>query len=609
MVDRSFGGRSIPGVQISVGRSNQDLLAIKRSMDGVVQELRAMSQAAKDASAAVNSIKPPRVSGGSSSGGTRQPREKSVADLDRELAQVQSRSATASRRLSATQDRANYAQMRTNQRMKDRSLNAKMNELKEQERSSMLYRAVNAFGWMPGVPSSVYMAQMALGEMGAGLPLGAVALGMGGLGLGMAGLGLNAALTNQARTGEQVASQVGTVPGFETGGAVSQHLAQLGGTYHLSGSQPQDIAAGLAAGGLSRDQAMGNTDQAFAQTAVLVNTFGMSVKDAADLVSKQYTELGRSSADVTAMLQNLAQVALGTGLPASGIAAVLAGSDLAATVGSKDAGAAAAIYRGVYGDNATATSMAQIATQHGTGAYAVAGMLGMDVTQLDRLRGTKTGQGQIVDQLDALARASVAANGPEAGFSAFNARLTGAGGQALSWDAFQRVLQAAPNAGVLAAAQPPIAGPPTPGSAQNGLANVAAGNLAAGSAASQPWNVKDMTVNAAQVTLAAVGNTVQNTEANHAAAVAIAQHTAGTPNPQVALPWWLEAIKTVEQQLGVGGTSGAASGGTVQHEHTVNVNVAVKQNGQTIGTTKVTAPLPNSGQSYGQYTPQRPGSR
>jgi hypothetical protein len=442
------------------------------------------------------------------------------------------------------------------------------------------------------------------------MPLVAGAMGVAGL--GMAGLGLNAAMTDQSRTGEQMASALGTVPGFETGGAVSQHLAQLGGTYHLSGGQPQDIAAGLAAGGLSRDQAMGNTDQAFAQTAVLVNTFGMSVKDATDLVTKQYTDLGRSSQQVTTMLQNMAQVAQVTGLPLSGLGAVLSGApDLAANVGAKDAAAAAAIFKGVYGDNATATSMAQIASVHGTGAYALAGMLNTNVTSLDQLRSTKAGTGQIVDQLDALARASVAANGPEAGFSAFNARLTGAGGSALSWDAFQRAITAAPNAGAAEAAKAAQAAgaTPVPGSAQAGIAALAQGNLAGAAAASQPWNVPQMTVNAAQVTLAAVGNIVQTTEANHAAAVAIAQHTAGTPNPQVALPWWLEAIKTVEQQLGVGGTSGAASGGTVQHEHTVNVNVAVKQGGQTIGTTQVTAPLPNSGQSYGQYTPQRSGQR
>ena len=608
MVDRSFGGRAIPGVQITVGRSNQDLQEIKRSMDGVVQELRAMSQAAKDASRAVNAIKPPRATAATRPPAARAAKEPSVADLDRQIARQQTQLRAASERVARTQDRASYAQQRTQQRARDRDLNAKLGKLKEGERSSMLYRAVNFAGWAPGVPSEVYMAQMALGEMGAGLPLAGVALGMGGLGLGMAGLGLNAALTDQARTGEQVASQVGTVPGFETGGAVTGQLATLANQYHLSGSQPQDIAAGLAAGGLTRDQAMGATDQAFAQAAVLVNTFGMTVKDATDLVSKQYTDLGRSSADVTDMLQNLAQVALGTGLPASGIAAVLAGSpDLAANIGVKDAGAAAAIYKGIYGDNAQATSMAQLANIHGTGAYAVAGLLGMGVTGLDRLRGTKAGQGQLADMLDAKAREMNARNGPEAGFAAFNAMLTNAGGQSISWDAYQRAIKAAPNAGALAAAAPlppVLLGPPAPGDDRSGLLNVAAGNLAAGAAASQPWNVKDMVVNAAQITLAGTGNVLQTTEANRAQAQVLAQASVGTDNPQVALPPWLEFIRTVLQQAGVG-----PAGGAVQHEHNVNVNVAVKQNGQTIGTAKVSAPLPNSGQGYDQYTPTRPGQR
>jgi hypothetical protein len=497
----------------------------------------------------------------------------------------------------------------------------------------MLYRAVNAVGWMPGVPSSVYMAQMAMGEMGAGLPLGAVALGMGGLGLGMAGIGLNVAMTNQARTGEQMAAQLGTIPGFMTGGAVTQQLAQLGGTYHLGGSQPQDIAAGLAAGGLSRDQAMGNTDQAFAQTAVLVNTFGMSVKDATDLVTKQYTDLGRSSQQVTTMLQNLAGVALATGLPLSGLGAVLSGSpDLAANVGTAQAGAAAAIFRGVYGDNATATSMANVANLHGTGAYAVAGMLGTDVGSLDRLRGTAAGQGQIVDQLDALARASVAANGPEAGFSAFNARLTGAGGSALSWDAFQRAIGAAPNAGSLAAVAaanaPRITGPAVPESMQAGVMALAQGNLTGAAAASQPWNVKDMTVNAASVALAATGNQIQTAAAvlsgqlpaSQTAQLAAAGGLAGNvalakgalgDNNRAANVALLDNIGTAlfgpsDLKTGIGD---AASGLGSTVNHVLHLTLDVKQGGQTIGTKQVTAPLPNSGQSYGQYTPQRSGSR
>jgi len=332
---------------------------------------------------------------------------------------------------------------------------------------------------------------------------------------------------------------------------------------------------------------------------------------------------------VTDMLQNLAQVALGTGLPASGIAAVLAGSpDLAANIGVKDAGAAAAIYKGIYGDNTQATSMAQVANLHGTGAYAVAGLLGMDVTQLDRLRGTTAGQGQIADALDARARAMATANGPEAGFSAFNAMLTNAGGSALSWDAFQRAIQAAPNAGALAAAAPlppVLAGPPAPGSAQAGLANVAAGNLAAGATASQPWNVKDMTVNAAQVVLAGAGNQITDTGAvfsGHASAAQLAsiaqqggvagnaallsQAVSGVPGALVHLAGNIAGgLLDVVDPSGVlkGGAGAVAS--TVEHHLTLDVTI--KQNGQVVGTKQVTAPLPNSGQSYGQYTPQRQG--
>lgn len=639
-VDATFGGRSMPGINISVGKSVADVDAIKRALSEMTRVMDEVKRSADAAAAAVNKIKAPTGAAVPKPRAERPPKLPKPPERN-----IFSGTGVASG-MSLTQVEAVYRRQQemrqhmllggelpttAERRELSRTSQARnvMRGLEGKDTQSMIGKLVNAAGWAPFMPQSTYLMQMMMGEMGLGLPMGVVGGVLGVGALGAAGLATNAMLVSQNRTGEQMAAQLGTTPTFTTGGAVTGQLATLAGLYHLTGTQPTDIAGALVGGGLGRSDAMGD---AFGQVAVLVNTFGLSIKDATDLVSKQYTDLGKTTQEVTQDLAGMAQVALATGLPAGSIAAILQGApDLQATVGGTAAGRAAAVFRAVYGSNALATQMAQVANVHGTQAAALAGILGYpSLEAFDQARGTTQGQGQVADQLDALARRAVAQAGPEVGFSVFNSMLAAAGGQPVSYDDFQRLLGQAPNAGAVQAAKIAAATVPSkpgvPNGADAGLYAIASGKLATAAAESQPWNVKDMAVNAGQVIIAGIGNqlgslgTVLSGQApgdvlnKIAAGGGIAGEGA---NVGLALGGdWAAAARAALDTAGTiaavgagtafGPAAGLALGGAVDQsvqavEHFLRLDVTVRPSGTTTKT--ITTPLPNSGQQANNYVP------
>ena len=74
-----------------------------------------------------------------------------------------------------------------------------------EERTSVLGRLVNAVGWAPGMPQELYLAQMALGEMGLGLPVAGVAAGLGVGALGALTLGVMNTTASQLQFARMVA--------------------------------------------------------------------------------------------------------------------------------------------------------------------------------------------------------------------------------------------------------------------------------------------------------------------------------------------------------------------------------------------------------------------
>lgn len=104
------------------------------------------------------------------------------------------------------------------------------------ERTGFLGRAINAVGWMPGVPQEVYLAQMALGEMGLGLgPIGVAA----GLGVGAATGGLLAgvnSLASQQQMQQALAQQTSGGTGLPAAmeAQLEPTLTRIGESFRLS---------------------------------------------------------------------------------------------------------------------------------------------------------------------------------------------------------------------------------------------------------------------------------------------------------------------------------------------------------------------------------------
>jgi len=657
-----FGGRAIPGVSINVGRgAKEDLSDLRRGVDELRKSLADLKRQADDAARSV-------AAATSAAGGRRGSTRTATPDTARvakeaERQQRQAQQAELRRQRDATRAAQNVPKvfagmssaglktdkefLQYNKAIHERYEHAlKQNEeltaadrkilsnsrnvagaIAARKGESALSKGVNAVSWAP-IPGgqNIYMMQMAMESM---MLNPAIMAGVvGAMLVGGAALGLNEMLVSQTASGQAMAQQLGTTPDFVTGAGATGELATRAQQLHLQPKDAMDLASGLAAGGMGRNDALG---AGLTNAADAMNVFGLSAKDASTLVTKYTTDLGYSSDQVARAFQGIAQAALATGVPVSNAAQILVNSpDLAANIPAAAQGAAAAMFSAVGGGVSQGTTIANLINAHGAQAAGLASMLGLSGTaQLDQIRNSgAVGQGQLTDTLAASARAMVAQSGPEVGFTVFNARAQAATGQTLDWDSFQRLLQDQPGAAAAKAALPALLGPAAPvGGANTPQDLLAAGNAIAAAAAGVPWNVKDMAVASLHVDLASFGNQLQSA----AAALNPARPT-GTLNTVAAGGG--PAAEAANIVLGVHGNATAASaaannaldfltragpllqgianpmsagpviaGAVIQHE--LHLAVDIIQGGKTVGAKQITTALPNSGQTYNQYVPTR----
>jgi len=188
-----------------------------------------------------------------------------------------------------------------------------------QERHGTLARVTNAIGWAPLVPPEIYMAQMALGEMGAGLSLGAVAGGMGIAGAIMAGAAVGDTVASQRREEQMLGGLSNrTTPRQQRpmDQSYAHDLSQMGYRYGMTPEETFKLLPAVANEGIG-DRATtqevirtGLTQAAFSQLpaeqtvglqAKLVTTLGVSAQQASrevERLNQRIEQLGAQPNDV-----------------------------------------------------------------------------------------------------------------------------------------------------------------------------------------------------------------------------------------------------------------------------------------------------------------------
>jgi hypothetical protein len=648
-----------------VGQSHADLSQLKGDLEAIKVQMQQLRDEAAKATVSLNAVGKARPSATKGAA----PASKSADDLAYEQVTAQRRTAQrqeAVRRANdpleqqygqrvAAQRQARVAQTvrpPTEQEQQYRAIVAR-DRAKQMEETikrgttkdtGYLARGVNALGWSPFMPQSMYLSQMMLGEMGMGLSMPFVAAGMGAIGLGAAGLGLNAYATNQARTGQQLVSAAGAPPfvanSYVTPADEAKLLTQREGALHLTGEQGQQAVSALAGGGLSSDKAFG---QALDQTAALVNAFGLSVTDAANFVTTMQVDMGKTGDEVTATLASLAKVAAATGIPLTALGQILQQTPnaLANLTNPADAGPEAAMLRALGGSTPNAIALGSIVNASGGQALSIAAQMGKTDQQFNAMQGTTAGRAQIADWTVGLVKQSVAQSGGalDQAMLVINGRL-GANLDKATINRLNNLPANATPAAVQAAMNPP--GAIAPGSAGDFLGQLMVGNPAGAASTTNPWNVKDMAVNAAQVFLTGgvsnIGTSWQVATNSSAMGVQQLQSIAATGSPAAQLfakhallsrgvaidtPAQLAQANAAQAIINgpplpnpgsinlappaAGSTpgGGGSSGGVVRHELAVTVDV--RQNGASIGRTPapLTVAIQNgaSSQQYRAYVP------
>lgn len=664
----SFGGRAIPGISVTVGQSHAELSSLKADLKGIADELKQIRAEASRTGASLDTALGRKSGGGTrTSGSTRQP-----ANPEYEAVTAARRAAQQTETVRRANDpiEQQYSQRQSDQRRTrmvqslrpQTEQETKYREIVQRDRekqmeetikrgttkdTSMLSRGVNALGWSPFMPQSTYMMQMAMGEMGLGLSMPLIAGAMGVAGLGAAGLGMNAYAVNQQRTGNQLASATGiastpfTANTYATGADEANLLRKRTGAQglNLPGNDGMQAVSALAAGGLSGDKAFG---QALDQTAVLVNAFGMSVTDAATMVTTMQTDMNKTSQEVTQGLASLAKVAQATGIPLTVLGQIVAQTPnmIANLSNPSDYGPAAAMFRTLGGTTEQAQQISGVANASGAQGLALAARMGISDKQLNTLQSSGAGMSQIGNFIQGQVKGFLANDQGATDVALLQAQAIVPG---MTKQGMLRLGALPANAGIdaynaaLHAPTPPL----SPGSAANVNALIANGQTGAAAAEANPANVKDMTVNAAQVFLTGAVSQVgtaaqlitnngafnnkqlQQVAAQGGVAGGIANATlAGRGSlPAAARLWEQIASVTIPAAAGLVGGPGAAQvaknaidhatgavtppgGGGSTGGQTVTINLLM--NGQQVQQIPVKIG-PN--QQFQQYLPTRPGLR
>lgn len=514
-----FGGRAIPGISFRVGSSHADLSQVKGDLQGIKDILTQIQDEAKQTTASLNSV-----------GKARPAATKASTDPAYEAAVAQRRTAQRQETVRRANDplEQEYAQHTATQRRTRMQVavappsdtERQYQEIVARDRqkameetikrgttkdTSLLARGVNAAGWSPFMPQSTYMAQMMLGEMGLGLSMPLVAAGMGAIGIGAAGLGLNAFATDAQHTGAQLVSATGAPPfsanTFATPADEAKLLLQRTGAQglNLPGNDGQQAVSALAAGGLSGKDAFGT---ALDQTAVLVNAFGMSVSDAANFVTTMQVQMRRSTDDTALSIAAFGKVADATGQPLAALGQIAAQTpNMLANLSGQDVAVAASVARAMAGSTQGGIALQSVSMASGAQALSIAAQMGITDQQFNALQGTAGGNKQIDDFVVGVVKQSMAQSGGaiDQAMLVANARL----GMNLDKASFSHLNGLGPGFSTTAfnqalnAPTPPV----VPGSASNVNALVANGNFFGASNTANPANVKDVTLNAAQVFL------------------------------------------------------------------------------------------------------------
>lgn len=524
-----FGGRAIPGISFRMGSSHSDLSQMKNDLQGIKDMLQQVQAEGAKTAASLNAVAAKRSSAGAAAkapidaayqeviagrrAAQRQETVRRASDpLEQQYAQHVATQRTARMQAALTpksDTERQYQEIVNRDRQQRMEETIKRGTTKD---TSFLARGMNALSWSPFMPQSMYMAQMAMGDMGLGLSMPLMAAGLGIAGLGAAGLGLNAFAVNQARTGEQIVASTGSAPPFtantyDTAAQESQRLTQREGALHLTGEQGTQAVSALAAGGLTSEKAFGT---ALDQTAVLVNAFGMSVSDAASFVAVSQTDMRQNTDQTTQALASLAKVSQATGIPLAALGQIVAQTpnmlaDLSAN--PRQYGPAAAVVRAIGGTTQGSNTVGSAIYASGGQALALAARMGVSDETLNRMQQSATGTQQIGDFYVNQVKSYMATSSPDVALLRAQALIPG-----LDKATMERMgsLPANATTAAITAAMGPT-GPAAPGSAASLLQQIASGNLAGASNTANPWNVKDMAVNATQVFLTGAVSQVGNT--------------------------------------------------------------------------------------------------
>lgn len=635
-MDFQSGGRSLPGVQISIGsgRSAQDVADLVRKIDALAKSFEGLQRNAEASARAVTESLTRQVAASTraTEPAVRQARATSspLSQTDQDYADLVARRRTARRQQALVDAYAPALPPRapkappTEQEQQYRDIVARDRQKQMEEvikrgttrDTGMLAKGMNALSWMPGVPPSLYMALMAGGETGLGLSAGVLA---GGLGLGLVGagaLGLQSAMAGQQKTGEQLAATVGAAPGFVSSAQDTAILQQKEFSAGLKGGQGQEIAGALGAGGMSRADALG---AGFDRVTNLVNAFGMSVQQATDFVTTERADLGYSDQQLIEQQRDLALTAAATNVPLANLGRVLSGiTNLPANLPVAAQGPASAMLLAAGGNVANANDLGNIVNARGAGGVVLGSILGHTPAQLQALQGSAAGQQQLTQEVLAKAQQAMAQAGGDRNQAQmiFNAEFAQTGVQ-VGAEEFQRLASNAPAQAIaqqaadrqkasaaIADQQRALAllGGPAfgPGGEDQYLTTVASGGVV-----QPPHAATDLPGRAAQLAGTTAGAFLTpdptrpaSPETQVAAATAIGGPAAGVVSDAVRLAGF------IQDQGGVGNAA------STEVRHVLNATFTlVNQAGGILGIKQINIPLPNGDQAQNAYVPTRQGGQ
>lgn len=627
-MDIQSGGRSLPRVQIQVGsgRSNQDVADLTRKIDLLAKSFEKLQQTSGASTKAVTEALTKQVTASTHAVGSAQRQARAtrapLSQTDQEYTDLVARRRTAQRQQALvnayapalpprapkappTEQEQQYRDIVARDRAKQMEETIKRGTTRD---TGMLARGMNALSWMPGVPPSLYMALMAGGETGLGLSAGLLASGLGLGVVGAGALGLQSAMVGQQKTGEQLAAAVGAAPGFVSSAQDTAILQAKEYSAGLKGGQGQEIAGALAAGGMSRTDALG---AGFDRVTNLVNAFGMSIQQATDFVTTERTDLGYSDQQLIEQQRDLALTAAATNVPLANLGRVLSSvTNLPANLPVAAQGPTSAMLLAAGGNVANANDLGNIINARGAGGTVLGSILGHTPAQLQALQSTTAGQQQLVQEVLAKAQQAMTNAGGDRNVAqqVFNAEFAQTGVQ-VGAEEFQRLASNAPAQAIAQQAADQqkasaaiedqqqalalLGGPAfAPGGEDQYLPVVAAGGVV-----QPPHAATDVPGRGAQIIGTTAGNLLTpdptrqvSPTTQTAAATAIGGPAAGVVSDAVRLAGF------IQDQGGVGN----AASTTVQHVLNATFTL-VNQAGGVLGIKQITIPLPNGDQAQSAY--------